>query len=168
MKYEASSTQGSTNMRDHHTKSGYHGYLVPGIVHPCSTRTSTFPITHVVNTSVSQSKVLILHLDLEIIIFKVYMIFLGPDWQTPSQYLKTDDSSFLLHCSMHNLQPLYYKALIMTYKSQEALLNKSNTAHQIPIPQGVEDSKCRILSWSNVTKGHCRKYLITKKNSFCT
>jgi len=75
------------------------------------------------------------------------MIFLGPDRQTPSQYLKTDDNSFLLHCSIRNLQPLYYKALIMTYKSQEVLLNKPNTAHQVPILQGVEDSKCRILSY---------------------
>lgn len=117
VKHEASSIRVSTNMRHHHKKSGHHGYLVPGIVHPCSTRTSTFPITHVVNTSASHSKVLISHLHLEIIIFEVYMIFFGPDRQTPSQYLKTDDNSFLLYCSMHNLQPLYYKALIMTYKS---------------------------------------------------
>jgi hypothetical protein len=106
-------------MRHHHTKSGHHGYLVPGIAHPCSTRTSTFPNTHVLNTSASHSKVPILHLDLEIIIFEVYMILLGPDRQTLSQHLKTDDNSFLLHCSMRNLQPLYYKALIMTYKSQK-------------------------------------------------
>ena len=162
MKHRASSIRGFTNTRHQHTKSGHHGYLVPGIVHPCSTRTSTFPNTHVVNTPASHSKVLILHLDLEIIIFEVYMIFLGPDRQTPSQYLKTDGNSFLLHCSMHTLQPLYYKALTMTYKSQKVLLNKPNTTYKIPILQRVEDSKCRILPWSNVIKGHWRKHSITK------
>lgn len=63
---------------------------------------------------------------------------------------------------MHDLQPLYYKALIMTYKSQEALLNKPHTAHQIPVLQGVEDSKCRILSWSNVTKATEENILLQK------
>jgi len=127
VKHEASCIQGSTNMTHHHTKSGHHGYL------------------DVVNTSASHSKVLILYLDLEIIIFKVYIIFPGPDRQTPSQYLKTDDNSSLLHCSMHNLQPLYYKALIMTYKSQEVLLNKPNTPNaefclDLMLPKTTEEN----------------------------
>lgn len=73
------------------------------------------------------------------------MVFFGPYKQTRSQYLKTDDNSFLPYCSMHSLQLLYYKALIMTYKSQEALSNKPNTAHQIQILQIVEDSTRRIF-----------------------
>ena len=103
VKHEASSIQGSTNMRHHHTKSGHHSYLVPGIVHPCSMRTTTFPSTHMFNTSASHSKVLILYLVLEIIIFKVYMIFLGPDkHQVRTSKLMRTPPSCIVQCVICN------------------------------------------------------------------